>query len=173
MPHEDSATMAAMARRSRPSAVLKDIMVHSKLKLLRVWEFVIRALFILFWVCDPPLFKMLTPLLMSSEQTWHALAEFWEWAGLHNFSLMDWEFESYITVKFWISSRGVLFCWQKESGKSQNCTTKLKKIKINKVEQTSQLKKSMKTVSVGGEILTIQYRLFYSVLAFSVFFVEL
>lgn len=32
---------------------------------------------------------MRTLLLMSSEQTWHVQAEFWERAGLHNFSLMD------------------------------------------------------------------------------------
>ncbi len=42
---------------------------------------------------------MLTLLLMSSEQTWHVQAEFWERAGLHNFSLMDY-LELYNCIKF-------------------------------------------------------------------------
>lgn len=46
MPDEGSDTIGNTARSSRPSAVLKDIIVYSKLKLLRIWwDFVTRAFY--------------------------------------------------------------------------------------------------------------------------------
>lgn len=134
-PHDDSATVLNMARRSRASAVLKDIMITAKC----VWKFVARPGFVLFWPSDPPFNQMLASLLMSSEQTWQAQAVFWERAGLHNFNLKG----CGELCSFECPPDGILFCLQMKSGKSLNCTTKLnfKTYKQQRTNNSTKFKK--------------------------------
>lgn len=74
---------------------------------------------------------------MSSEKTWLVI---WERPGLHNFSLKGYWLELCCSSPEF-PPEVLLFFWQMESGKSQNCTTGREK-----KHTAAKLKKSKKTV---------------------------